>query len=87
MVMCIIQQIACTGNSYGLSVMYAELIIIFGVSRVHASLVYACYIGTVNAGGRCCIVFTCEYYTRISNTGVQSSIHISLNVKSKALSH
>ncbi|XP_052812276.1 monocarboxylate transporter 3-like [Mya arenaria] len=52
---CLMQQMVVNGIGYGLSVLYPELIVVFGSSRTNASLVQGIYMGICTGGG---IIFT-----------------------------
>jgi hypothetical protein len=46
------QIIVCNGVGYGLSVMYAELVVVFDSSRGEAALLQSLFMGFASASGR-----------------------------------
>ncbi|XP_053383060.1 monocarboxylate transporter 13-like [Mercenaria mercenaria] len=55
LVACVIQLVVCGGTGYGLSVMYAEIIIVFNTERADAALIQSFNMGMAAASG---IMFT-----------------------------
>ncbi|XP_053400075.1 uncharacterized protein LOC123557733 isoform X3 [Mercenaria mercenaria] len=51
LISCLIQLIICNGIGFGLSVMYAELIVVFNAKRSDAALVQSVYMGIATGGG------------------------------------
>ncbi|XP_045182836.2 monocarboxylate transporter 13-like [Mercenaria mercenaria] len=54
-VSCIVQIIICSGVGYGLSVMYAELVIVFNAKRAEAAVIQSLFMGLSGVSG---IIFT-----------------------------
>lgn len=49
---CVVQLFICNGIGYGLSVMYAELIIVFNAKRADAALVQSLNMGLSAGAGK-----------------------------------